>query len=293
MNNERKALLCGLAAVLMWSTVASAFKLTLALLTPVQMLLVASLTSIGVLGSVAYRRGALPLLGRYLRERPGYFLSLGLINPFLYYLVLFAAYDLLPAQQAQALNYTWAVTLTLLSVPFLGHRIRRLDWLAIGLSYLGVLVIATKGEVLALQFDNPLGVALALLSTLLWACYWILNTRHQGDAVISLLLGFLLGLPAIIAVLWYQGQWQFPWQGVLGAVYIGAFEMGFAFLLWLMAMRLTSNTARISNLIFISPLLSLALLATLVGEAILPSTLVGLCFILASLGVQQLGPKGH
>ena len=32
----------------------------------------------------------------------------GLLNPCLYYLVLFKAYELLPAQQAQALNYSWA-----------------------------------------------------------------------------------------------------------------------------------------------------------------------------------------
>ena len=43
---------------------------------------------------------------------------LGLVNPFLYYLVLFKAYDLLPAQEAQAINYTWALMLAFLSVIF-------------------------------------------------------------------------------------------------------------------------------------------------------------------------------
>ncbi len=57
------------------------------------------------------------------------------------------------------------------------------------------MVIATKGDVMALQFDNPFGVALALLSTLLWAMYWILNTKNQADPVLGVLLGFLVSLP--------------------------------------------------------------------------------------------------
>ena len=43
--NERRALGFGLSAVLLWSTVATAFKLTLAELTPIQMLTIASLVS--------------------------------------------------------------------------------------------------------------------------------------------------------------------------------------------------------------------------------------------------------
>ena len=42
--------------------------------------------------------------------------ALGFLNPFLYYVVLFKAYDLLPAQEAQPLNYTWAITLAILFV---------------------------------------------------------------------------------------------------------------------------------------------------------------------------------
>ncbi|MBF4437905.1 EamA/RhaT family transporter, partial [Vibrio anguillarum] len=63
------------------------------------------------------------------------------------------------------------------------------------LSYFGVIVIATKGDILAMQFDSPLGVGLALLSTLLWAGYWILNTKNQADPVVGVLLGFLVANP--------------------------------------------------------------------------------------------------
>ncbi|EKE77934.1 DMT family transporter [Gallaecimonas xiamenensis] len=287
-KNESKALLFALATVLMWSTVASAFKLTLRELGTAQMLLVASLTTLVILTLVAAKQGKLGQLWPLLKTRPGYYLLLGCLNPCGYYLVLFAAYDLLPAQQAQALNYTWAISLSLLAVPFLGQKLSRFDALAIVLGYTGVLVIATRGQPWTLDFVSPLGVALALASTLIWSGYWIAKTRHQDDPVLSLLLGFALGLPGVIGALLWQGRFDFSLSGTLGAVYIGAFEMGFAFLLWLSAMKLSDHTARLSNLIFLSPFLSLWLLSTLVGEAILPSTLWGLGFILAGLGVQQL-----
>lgn len=289
MKNQKTAYLYGLGAVACWSTVATAFKLSLGYFSPAQLLFVATVTSsLLLLGIVAWQ-GKLALLRQSFKTKPGYFLLLGLINPTLYYLVLFQAYDRLPAQQAQTLNYTWAITLTLLAVPFLGQRIRKQDWLAIALGYLGAIVIATKGNLLSLDFEDPLGVALALFSTLLWAGYWILNTRHPGDALVSLTLSFLLALPlvTIATALWSDFQLT-AWQGWLGAIYVGLFEMGIAFVLWLLALRHAEHTARISNLIFISPFVSLLLLRWLVAEQIYPATLVGLSMIVVALLIQQL-----
>ena len=150
--NERYALGYGLAAVLLWSTVATAFKITLEYFTPIQMMVAASLVSALALTAIAFYQGKLHLLGRTLMARPLYYLLLGLINPFAYYLVLFKAYDLLPASQAQPLNYSWAITLTLMAALFLGQKIRKQDWIACILGYLGVVVIATKGDIMALQF---------------------------------------------------------------------------------------------------------------------------------------------
>lgn len=290
-KNQQKALRFGISAVALWSTVASAFKLSLGYFSPLQLLLVAAFTSTLLLSAIVSWQGKWALLRRYWQTRPYYYLLLGLLNPFLYYLLLFKAYDLLPAQQAQALNYTWAITLSLLAVPFLGQRLRRQDNIAIVLGYLGALVIASKGNLLALQFDSPQGVLLALASTLVWASYWILNTRHIGDPIVNLLLGFLLSLPFItLATALWSDFAMTAWQGWLGAIYVGLFEMGFGFVLWLMALRYANHTAAISNLIFISPFASLVLLRLVVGETIEPATPIGLAFIVLALLIQQRKP---
>lgn len=289
MSRDSKAVAYGLATVLLWSTVASAFKLSLKHLQPAQLVLWAALTSTVVLSLILLVQGRLRAA---LSVPPRVWLvsaAFGALNPGLYYLVLFEAYDRLPAQEAQALNYTWAITLTLLSVPLLKRAITARDVVAALFCYAGAVVIATRGALGSLQLSDGLGVGLALGSTVIWALYWILSTKDPRDPVSGQLLSFASAVPMIAAYLFVRGELDLPsLPGLLGAAYVGTFEMGIAFVLWLTAMKLTSSTARISNLIFISPLLSLGIISVLLDEPILRSTLYGLGLILVGLATQQL-----
>jgi drug/metabolite transporter (DMT)-like permease len=289
-KNQPRAYIYGISTVLLWSTVASAFKISLRYLSPVELLFYAALFSSAILlSTLAIQKKTHLLLNVDLPTFKRSFLY-GLLNPFLYYLVLFKAYDLLPAQQAQPINYTWAITLSLLSVPLLGHSLQKREILAVLVSYFGVYIISTRGDVWSLRFEDPFGVLLALGSTLIWALYWILNTRDNRDPVIGLFLNFLCSIPVIgLYLLVTEGFRSVPLKGILGAAYVGCFEMGIAFVFWLMAMKHTHSAARIANLIFISPFLSLVLIYFLVGERILPASIIGLCFIMAGLLIQALG----
>jgi drug/metabolite transporter (DMT)-like permease len=77
----------------------------------------------------------------------------------------------------------------------------------------------------------------------------------------------------------------------LGAVYVGIFEMGITFVCWLFALKFSTNSAKVANLIFISPFLSLIFIYFLVGEQILVSTFIGLVFIITGLLIQTIKMK--
>jgi drug/metabolite transporter (DMT)-like permease len=288
LTTQRRATLYGLGAVLLWSTVATAFKLSLRHLTPAQLLFYAAATSLLFLGALAFARGEFTGLGRAPREQVRRVMLLGLINPFIYYLVLFEAYDRLPAQVAQPINFTWALTLGALSIPMLGQRFRPRLLLAGLVAYAGVLVISMQGGAVSdLRMVEPLGVALALGSTLLWALYWIGNTHNKLPPVAGLCLGFCAGLPPIALVcLLGDGLVPVDWRGLWGAAYVGVVEMGVAFVLWLTALKLADSAARVANLIFLAPFLSLLFIALILGERILPSTYIGLVLIVAGLMIQ-------
>jgi len=76
-----------------------------------------------------------------------------------------------------------------------------------------------------------------------------------------------------------------------GPVYVGIFEMGLAFVFWSMALKLADNTSKVSNLIFISPFLSLWFIHTFVGEEIYFTTYIGLILIISGLITQRLGER--
>ena len=288
MTDQRRAVMFALIAVLLWSTVATAFKLSLTYLSPVELLLYSTIFSTLILGVILYQQGNFKLISQCSRQEYLLSILLGFLSPFLYYLILFKAYDLLPAQQAQPINYTWAITLSLLSVPLLKHKIGWQQWLALIISYIGVIVISTEGKPFDLEFTNPFGVFLALLSTVVWSLYWIYNTRDHRDPVVGLFLNFLFSLPFILIYYFLTEDVRVvPVEGILGAAYVGLFEMGICFVLWLMAMKLTDNTARISNLIFLSPFLSLVFIHFILGEHIVTGTFIGLVLIVFGLLIQR------
>ena len=296
-GSERRATLLALLAVGLWSTVATGFKLGLQVLAPLQLLLAGGLVSTAFFWVLAWRRRRWRLSGRELRLAA----VLGLMNPFAYYVVLFAAYDRLPAQVAQPLNYTWAMAMAVLAWPILGQRLAWRTLAGVALGYLGVLIVLRPGGVFdpligmgASQPDagpvadsvsmDPVGVALALGSTLIWATYWLVQARSKTDGVGLMAWSFLFGTGATAVVCAFGPGWP-PWTGatlVFGA-WVGLVEMGVAFLLWRQALALTQNAARIGQLIYLSPLLSFVLIAAVLGERIHPASVLGLLVIIAGL----------
>lgn len=292
MKSSSQAYLYAIGAVLLWSTVATAFKLALSHFTPLQLVFIAVSSSIVALTVILLIMGKLHLIQRQWMSRPWFYLQSGLLNPFLYYLVLFKAYDLLPAQQALSLNYTWAILLPLLSVPLLKQKLRKSDLTAALIAYLGVFIIATDGHITDIHFDSAAGVMLALTSTVLWCLYWIINTKDSGDPVVSLLLSFLMGLPFIVVTLLLTESLPTWNTNAFGAaVYVGLFEMGVTFVLWLVALKKADRTASMSTLVFITPVLSVGFIAWILQETITRSTFIGLGLILSALALQQLLPQ--
>lgn len=281
-----------MAAVFLWSTVATAFKIALSYYTPLQLVFVAVLTSIIALGGILAWQKKLSLLKQQFLRRPMFYLVTGLINPFLYYVVLFKAYSLLPAQQALSLNYTWAVLLPLLAAPLLKQHLRKSDIAAALIAYTGVFIIATGGDISGFSFDSPLGIGLALTSTVLWCLYWIVNTKDQGDPVVSLLLSFVIGLPFIAVTLVLTDTLpSFSLKAIFAGMYVGLFEMGITFVLWLMALKTATRTANISTMVFLSPVMSIGFIAWILQETIAMATYLGLAFILSGMMLQQLWPR--
>lgn len=289
LRTETVGILYALSAVLFWSTVATAFKLTLAGLNYAQLLFYASLTSTIVLFFFAMKESPTDVLNIFKGEDFGKNLLLGLFNPFLYYLVLFQAYSLLPAQEAQPLNYTWPITISIFSVIFLGQKLSLRTIIGLISAFFGVVIIATRGDVLGLSFHNLFGVILAVGSSLIWAAFWTMSLIDKRKNSVKLFAAFLFGtIFTFVYVLLFESFFFTGVEFLFGAVYIGLFEMGITFFLWMKGLELSLNKAKTSTLAYLSPFISLIFIALILSETILLSSIIGLFFIVGGIVYQQL-----
>ncbi|OFX88341.1 MAG: hypothetical protein A2W99_07670 [Bacteroidetes bacterium GWF2_33_16] len=294
MNNQKKSYFFAGLTILFWSTSATAFKIGLKHTNYVHLLFYSILTAVVVLFLIVLWQGKFNHLKNYTRKEYLHSAFVGFLNPFLYYTVLFKAYSLLPAQVAQPLNFVWPITLVLLSIPILKKPITGKSLIAMLISFAGVFFISSQGNILSLNFSSPLGIFLALASSIVWALFWILNMKDQRDEVVKLFLNFCFAFIfiSIYTLITYP---DFSQNGIalLSSVYIGVFEMGITFVLWLMALQMSGRTERIGTLIYLTPFCSLLFIHFILKEKIHFATLIGLVLIVTGIIIQNQRKKSQ
>ncbi len=294
MKKINKSYLYAGLSVLLWSTVATSFKLGLTELDPIQLIFYASITSAVILFIIILLQRKFHLIVNQTSKQWINSMLLGTFNPVLYYLVLFKAYSLLPAQLAQPLNMVWPIVLSLLSVPMLGQRLGKWSVAGLFISFTGVLVISSQGSIDGFSNTSFLGVALAVGSSIFWSLYWILNVRDSRDDIVKLFLNFLFGVIYLTVIMYFFSDFRFkPGTGIYAAVYVGIFETGITYVFWMKAMKLSTNNARIGNMVFLTPFLSLLFIRFILKEELFITTFIGLIFIIAGIITQQLDKKSH
>jgi drug/metabolite transporter (DMT)-like permease len=282
-------------AIFFWSTVPTAFKISLGELEILPMLTIASLTSALILFIIVLAGNKTDLLRKTTGRELLNSALLGLINPFLYYLILLKAYQLLPAQVAQPLNMIWPIILVFLSVPLLRQKIERRSFIALFISFAGVYIISSQGKPFATTHSDLTGIFFATGSSIFWAFYFIMNVRDKRDESVKLLLNFLFGSVYLVAAMIITGKWQVEvgLKGAAASVYVGIFEMGITFLFWLKALKLASTTDKVSNLVYIAPFLSLVFVHFFLHEPVYYTTPAGLLLIISGILIQNRKPVGR
>jgi len=296
MNNQTKPVVLGAFAVLSWSTVATAFKIALEQLSVFEMVFVATATALAIFTVWMCATRSWGVLRRLPAKVWCRFAVLGFVAPVAYYLILFSAYDYLPAQIAQPLNYLWPIILAVLLAVF-GHKpIPKAKYFGMAVSLLGLVFISVGGKGITGSV-SILGIILALGSALLWATYWIINDSLKDDVSegTSLFLTFLFGMVYCLIGSIFCPLSHMSTSAVLSGMYIGAFEMGVPFICFGLAIRMTDNPALINQMCYLSPFLSLFFISVVLGEPIMFTTCIGLVLIVGGLVYNEYfaGRRSH
>jgi drug/metabolite transporter (DMT)-like permease len=282
-----RGLTYALVVILFWASVATAFKIALQYQNPQSLTLLSTITSFIVLFLFfLFHPSRKELQALSLREW-GLFALLGFLNPFLYYQILFIAYDLLPAQMAQVINFTWPVFIVLATLLLGRESFSWAKLFAIGISFFGALVVITKGRWNDMQVESWPGVILAFVSAFVWTLFWIVNKEQRRNPVLALTLTFFFGMVwSLIAAMTFWNVEVHSIYALLGGAYVGLFEMSLTFLLWLSALKLSRQVSVVNNLIYVTPFLSLLVIRLVLKEPIHPATIVGLLIIVSGILLQ-------
>lgn len=293
MKKGSRAYLYAALSVLLWGTIPTAFKIALSELSIVTMLGITTMVSTVVLLLIVVFTGKLKLLREMTRRELLWSALLGLVNPVVYYLMLLAAYNRLPGQVAQPINMIWPIILVFFSVPLLHQRIPARSFIALLISLIGVYIIASQGDPFHPGRSDTAGVMLALLSSILWALYFVLNVRDRRDEAVKLFTGFVFGTIYMIVIMSVTGSFSetVSLKGAAASTYCGIFEMGITFWLWLRALQLAETTDKVSNLVYFAPFVSLILLHFIIDEPVYFTTPLGLLLIIGSVMFQNSGRR--
>jgi len=126
----------------------------------------------------------------------------------------------LPLAKAVTISYSTPLFVTILAVLFLGEMVRLRRWTAVGLGFLGVLVIMRPG---AETFDANTLVALtaAVLSAIVAISIKVLSRTEKPDAIVlwTTMLWVPMSLvPALFVWTWPTG-WTWAW--IIAAGFFG------------------------------------------------------------------------
>ena len=271
-------------AILFWSSVATVTKLLMGSLSSVQVLSISALFATIFLLVANAVTGRLRLLRDY---RPRDYLRtvlIGLPGTFFYYMFYYAGASMLPASQAFIINYLWPIMSVVFACLLLGERLTPRRVLAILLSFLGVAVVM-GGGLLGGDF-SLLGALLCVLGAISYGIYTALNQRAHYDKMLSMM--FYYGTAFLLTALINLALGDLPTLTLpvlLGLAYNGILTMAVANTAWLLALS-GGRTAKVSNLAYITPFLSLIWTALFLREEITVASLLGLLVIVLGILLQ-------
>lgn len=277
-------------SILLWSTLATVSKLLLGSMNSVQVLMVSAAFAAAVLLIYNAATGKLKVMRGYKLKDYIVLVLIGLPGTLFYNLFYFGGAAILPASQAFIINYLWPIMSVVFACILLKEKLTGRKVIAFVISFLGVATVA-GGDLLDFQSQTLTGILLCMGAAVSYGAYTALNQRFSYDKQVAVMIAY--GSTAIVCLL-IQLVMGTPlalgWGHVAGLGWNGIFVMAVATTTWAMALD-SGNTAKISNLAYITPFLSLVWVFFVLGEVPSLWAVGGLCLIVLGIFVQLKDKK--
>mgnify|MGYP003293724301 CR=1 FL=1 len=278
-------------SIFLWSTTATVTKLLLGSLNSMQILAVSSSFAFIFLLILNLFKKKLSELKKYKIKDYLQIAGMGALGVFLYYLFLYLGTNKMLASQAFILNYLWPMMTVVFACIILKEKMTFRKILAIVLSFVGVIIVTANGNLLNIDNNTLIGALFCILAAISYGLFSVLNKYKGYDKYASMMLYYLTTfIICIIYLLITKTTINIGIGQAGGLLWSGIATSAIAFTTWALALQ-KGDTAKISNLAYITPFLSLVWTYFFLKENISIYSVLGLVVIVLGIFIQLKDKK--
>ncbi len=277
-------------SIFIWSTCAASAKLLLGSLNSIQIVAISALFAAIFLVIFNLATGKIKLLKEYKLKDYLINVLIGIPGTFLYYVFLYMGTDKMLASQAFIINYLWPIMSMIFACILLKEKLSAKSVIAIIMSFVGVIIVTGK-DLLNFDQNTLAGAFFCILGAVSYGSFTALNQKFRYNKSISMMVSYSATFIFTTIIIVATGDYFTLGLGQVGGLlWNGVFSYAIGTTFWAMALE-SGKTAKISNLAYITPFLALVWTALLLHEPITPTSLIGLCVIVAGILLQLNGKK--
>lgn len=276
-----------LLAVFLWSTLSPVTKIVLNTIPNMEALCIGSLVAFLFLLLLNGYTKKLLIIREWKAQDYLWVCGMGFVGLFLYYAFYYYGIRVMTAQDACIINYLWPLMIVVFSVFILKEKMNVKKLLAVLLSFAGVVMVATKGNIANIDMTNLKGILSCVAAAVCYGLFSVYNKKKAYDQNVGMM--FFFGVAAlasgVVSILTEEIQTLNRIQ-LAGSLWIGVFVNAIAYLAWGIALN-NGETAKISNLAYITPFLSMLVSFVLLEEPLSLWSFGGLVLIVAGIFIQM------
>ena len=278
----KKPYILAAITVFLWSTIATVSKLMLDSVNSFQFLWISSLFAFLFLGIVNIFNKKIKMLKGYTIKDYITIILIGLPGTAFYYFFYYSGADLLPASQAFIINYMWPILSVVFACILLGEKFTVRKITALFISFIGVAIVGVSN----FEKASLKGIIFCLLGAVSYGSFTALNQKYNYDKSLSMMINFLATFVLMSVFLGIRSELFVPaLSDMILVIWNGVLVMAIATTLWALALE-SGKTAKISNLAYITPFVSLIWVRIILKEELAIQSIIGLVIIVFGIFVQ-------
>ena len=276
-----------IVTVSIWATLAAITKMLLNDIPNLETLAISGFFAFVFLLILNVKSGIIKEMSRYSVKDYLIMAGHGFLGLFLYSALYYYGLTQLTSQEACILNYLWPIMLVIFSSIILKEKITVTKGIAMLCSFLGIIILST-GNGNSVTANTTSGIVSCIVAAACYGLFSVLNKKSNYNQNIAMMVMWLV-VAVCSAILGPVTEVWKPIEGAqwLGMLWLGVIVDAVAYLLWALALKDVENTAKIANLAYLTPFLSLVISAIVLKEQVSLRAIIALVFIVGGILFQS------